>query len=727
MLTEVLNYSKQGWHVFPLQPNGKAPLVAGGFKQATTDTEQIQKWWTANPAANIGIALDASGLCVVDVDTHGDINGFESLPLLGDLPETAVARTPSGGAHYVFNNAGTPPPRKVGIVRGIDLLANGYIVAAPSVINGKAYSWEKKCDVVDLPGHVRELAAPKIQPVAQPFKPDEARLLHRASMWLDACDPAYQGQNGHSSLLWAAQGLINGFMLSRSEALDLLWNEYNPRCMPAWDRSKPSDVRDFERKVDQAEMAPVKKRGWLIADEEEWVPPSWMLTFISNIASRPSQVAVASEEELKDLDKRYSQLKKLDEPDWRPPGLVGDIMEFILTTAHIPQPKYAIAAALTTMGTLLGQKVKSGWRGGRTHLYCMAVGGTSTGKDHPISMAERILEQSGVGHLIGGTDVTSDSAIEKRLNNEPVTLYAWDEAGHTLSGFGSNVDSHRSTVVPTLMKLWSSGHKTYRGKDRAGRENDAFSIKNPCLSIYGTGSTDKIASSLRSDQLNDGWLPRCLYFISADLGLLAEVDDNGEVVPEHILERCRTFAQFINPAVTEVSVFSTQAKTQDWTITVPVEDDAKQALVDFAAEARKLQQSGQEACELWGKAAEQADRIALIVACGQVYDLRDARVQLSDVQWAIEVVRYCIKSFTSLIADKVVDNEYEGNVKLVLERIKRAGRKGISKHQLTRSLRKIKGFERADILRTLEEGRDILVEKQEGTSKPTTVYIYRPD
>ena len=130
------------------------------------------------------VAVDPNLL--VDVDTHGDINGFESLPLLGDLPDTAVARTPSGGAHYVFKNDGTPPPRKISLVRGIDLLSNGYIVAAPSVIDGKPYSWESQA-VVSLPQSVRDMAAPKVHTVPSGIAPrspatkDRDHTMHRAS------------------------------------------------------------------------------------------------------------------------------------------------------------------------------------------------------------------------------------------------------------------------------------------------------------------------------------------------------------------------------------------------------------------------------------------------------------------------------------------------------------------------------------------------------------------
>ena len=732
MLKEALQYAAKGWHVFPLLPGEKKPLVANGFKEATVSTAQITKWWTQHPNANIGISLDTSGLCVVDVDTHGDVNGFESLPLLGDLPDTAVARTPSGGAHYVYLNDGKPPKRKIGLVSGIDLLANGYIVAAPSMIGGEAYYWESE-GMASLPEEIRTMAAPKVHVQPAPMvkvsripTQDSNRLKHRASLWLEKCEAAYEGQGGHGKLLWAAQGLVNGFMLSRSDAMTMLWNEYNPRCVPSWNQGEPSHVRDFERKVSEAEASPIKTRGWLIQDETPFDEPSWMIELIANMSKcQGLGTVVATPEMQEELDDAYKNISVLKEPNWTPPGLVGVIMQYIVDTAQIPQPKYSIAAALSVVGALLGRKVKSGWKNGRTNLYCMAVGGTSTGKDHPISMAERILEQCGAGKMIGGTDVTSDSAIEKRLSDNPVTFYPWDEAGHTLGGFGSQVDSHRATVVPTLMKLWSAGNKTYRGKDRAGRENDSFSIRNPCLTIYGTGSTDKIASSLRKDQLTDGWLPRCLYFISTDLGTLSDTEDTGHIIPDRIIRKCETFDKFINPKLREISVLSDETE-KDWAITVPIEQDAKRALEAFFMEARAIQQSKKDNCELWGKAAEQADRIALIVACGDVYDLRDAKVSIKEVEWAIEVVRYCIKSFSELISDKVVENDYEKNLKAMLEIIKRAGRRGITKSELTRKSRAIKGFERNDILKTLEEAQDIVLDQRETATRTATIYIYKP-
>ena len=70
-----VEYAKQGWHIFPLAPNSKAPLISKrmggrGHLDGTTDLDKIQRWWSVTPNANIGISLIKSGLVVVDVDQY---------------------------------------------------------------------------------------------------------------------------------------------------------------------------------------------------------------------------------------------------------------------------------------------------------------------------------------------------------------------------------------------------------------------------------------------------------------------------------------------------------------------------------------------------------------------------------------------------------------------------------------------------------------------------------
>src|SRR4030095_779712 len=128
--------------VLPRAPGTKKPLIAGGggFKDATTDTAQITKWWTDTPDANVGIATGkVSGTTVVDGDikrwrhTRGEETLCELTEKHGALPLTLMQKTWSGGMQIVFaykegapNSAGCYGAHLDGRTDG------GYIAAPPS-------------------------------------------------------------------------------------------------------------------------------------------------------------------------------------------------------------------------------------------------------------------------------------------------------------------------------------------------------------------------------------------------------------------------------------------------------------------------------------------------------------------------------------------------------------------------------------------------------------------
>ena len=158
LLTAALEYAAAGFQVFPLETKGKKPITANGFKNATTDAEQLRRWWASHPAANIGIACGAAcgrNLTVVDLDIKPDKNGLRELfdwqKDHGELPKTLTVKTGGGGYHYYYF---TDKPYKngtdiLGAGSGIDVRdAGGYVVAPPSVHeSGKRYEWADGFDV----------------------------------------------------------------------------------------------------------------------------------------------------------------------------------------------------------------------------------------------------------------------------------------------------------------------------------------------------------------------------------------------------------------------------------------------------------------------------------------------------------------------------------------------------------------------------------------------------
>jgi hypothetical protein len=136
-----LRYAELGYSVFPCKPGDKVPLTPHGCKDATTDPERIEQWWTQWPKANIGLATD--GLLVVDVD--GADNRWPGDPDKAmELAQAPMSRTPRDGRHYIFRQ----PPGKAWrcttgrLAAGVDTRADGgYIVVPPSVVNGKPYQF----------------------------------------------------------------------------------------------------------------------------------------------------------------------------------------------------------------------------------------------------------------------------------------------------------------------------------------------------------------------------------------------------------------------------------------------------------------------------------------------------------------------------------------------------------------------------------------------------------
>ena len=130
--------------VFPCEPRGKRPLTLHGCKDASTHPEQIERWWTEFPDANIGIVTgQTSGVVVVDVDGDEGRESLRALEQKGYFPKTVRCLT-AKGEHIYLKGPGFLIKNAVRICPGLDIRADGgYVIAPPSVHeSGKKYVWE---------------------------------------------------------------------------------------------------------------------------------------------------------------------------------------------------------------------------------------------------------------------------------------------------------------------------------------------------------------------------------------------------------------------------------------------------------------------------------------------------------------------------------------------------------------------------------------------------------
>ncbi len=129
LLKAALEYASRGWYVFPLIPKTKKPLTPRGFKDASNDATQIQKWWSHHSTANIGIATgEKSGIMVVDVDGEYPSDW-------PPMPATCTVKTQKGFHYYLKYPKGENVKCRTRVGgHNVDIRANGgYVVAPPSV------------------------------------------------------------------------------------------------------------------------------------------------------------------------------------------------------------------------------------------------------------------------------------------------------------------------------------------------------------------------------------------------------------------------------------------------------------------------------------------------------------------------------------------------------------------------------------------------------------------
>ncbi|KKK97718.1 hypothetical protein LCGC14_2649950, partial [marine sediment metagenome] len=376
---------------------------------------------------------------VIDIDVRPEdgINGFDSLREFPALPDTCAQGTPRIGVHALYSRANHPNGKKIcnknHFRPGIDIRSDGYyIVLSPSLVTGgKRYTWKPsrspwEVELATFPDFMYpQIIIPEkvhaILPIQSVHLEDR---LKRASRYLTKIDAAIQGNCGHNKLLWAAQCMVHGFLLSDEEAYNMLALEYNPRCNPPWIMSNGRDHKDFCRKIHEARKNPPRHpKGWLLAAESECEEASPQLK-----ASIKSLLGTTEKKEVVNTTvttykaptsaivknipyARVRPIKKEYNFVVNPFGFLGKFCSWVNANSMRSQPILTLGGSLAFFGVLFGRKVKDR-TGIRTNVYCMGIGKSSAGKQHIQDCTRNIIDVVCCHHLLGGTEFASDTSIE---------------------------------------------------------------------------------------------------------------------------------------------------------------------------------------------------------------------------------------------------------------------------------------------------------------------------
>ena len=240
-LVAAMRYALAGWPVFPLAAGEKVPIRgSGGFKDATTDPDRIERWFgerNGGGSRNIGIATGAPGPDVLDVDRHGEASGFKAYNRLvreGLVPQAAaIVRTPSGGFHAYF--AGTDQRSGSLAAEHVDFRAQGgYVVAPPSQVGGRRYeviSHQPAKEAFDWTAAREHLQPQTVRAQVERREDGRPRSLAHLPGWV-ASQP--EG-NRNAGLFWAANRAVEA---GDTETLDALHKAAEAAGLPAREVSR---------------------------------------------------------------------------------------------------------------------------------------------------------------------------------------------------------------------------------------------------------------------------------------------------------------------------------------------------------------------------------------------------------------------------------------------------------------------------------------------------------
>lgn len=248
-LDEALALAQQGFHLFPVQHDSKLPAIEGWQNKATTDADQIKRWWL-DPVLeldqdwNIGICTSrfncAESLLAIDIDNKNGKDGsgeIIKLELAGyEIPRTRTHTTPTGGQHLLLR-VREPVSNGVNVLApGLDVRGlGGYVVAPGSTIDGRRYDGDDT-DLAPAPEWL--LNRLRSQPAASssvviPGEIDQDRAERRALDYLKSAPVAVEGDGGdHTTFAVAAK--LKDLGCDEDTAARLMFESWNDFCEPPW-------------------------------------------------------------------------------------------------------------------------------------------------------------------------------------------------------------------------------------------------------------------------------------------------------------------------------------------------------------------------------------------------------------------------------------------------------------------------------------------------------------
>jgi hypothetical protein len=309
------------------------------------------------------------------------------------------------------------------------------------------------------------------------------------------------------------------------------------------------------------------------------------------------------------------------------PGVVGEIIEWIVATARRPNRVMALAAAIPLVGTLIGRRV-AGPTLSATHLYAVAVAPTGAGKQHPIDCVSALMIAAGAQEHLGPGTFMSASALCNFVCRRPLSLCCSDEFGAYLAKLNARgASGHEREVTRVMRSLWGISFALTSTPEWADRET--VQVHSPALSFLGSSTPDELFQALQGEAIENGLLNRFLVLRSDIRVRDAKPQTLPGQVPAKLAAKCRRLYRWYGTVAELIDI--KRPVEQQVTHLAWAGEPAEKEYLDFSRMVDDRIDQDPALRPFLARAAETSIRLATIRAAGR--DFCDAAITNEDVHW----------------------------------------------------------------------------------------------
>lgn len=330
------------------------------------------------------------------------------------------------------------------------------------------------------------------------------------------------------------------------------------------------------------------------------------------------------------------------DPDYdhtRPPGLLGDIAEYVFNSAIRPVKEMGLAAAIGLMAGICGRQYNVSNTG--LNQYVLLLAGTGTGKEAVKSGIDKLMQAVRVQvpaamDFIGPSQIASGQALIRHVSTHPCFLSIVGEFGiklHSMCGQYANPaqESFRAQLLDLYNK---SGEKDIlQQMIYSDKEKNTKIVSSPAFSLLGESTPETYYSELDDSMIQQGLLPRFLCI---------------EYFGKRVLENDK--ANLVQPSqalVTRVGEVAANCLLMAQSnrvlhVNLDAESTAFRRDVDVETTTHINRSELPIAKHLWNRAALKTLKLAALIAIG--IDPYSPLIKIEHMRWAYDLVERDIKN-----------------------------------------------------------------------------------